>query len=284
MAENENGVGVGELAIGDNKQVVVEAPEAIPEINALESPDGYGHVVAVRDGYTLETLDGRDEGRRIHEFDDIKTFAAYLKRHATGDQTEILLGEKLVRAAMDPKAPRPEIIDCSLNPHPTFAAWTEAFNKPLSQRDFHALVRGFRSSVQDADGILQALRVMSVGKKGEVQSEIDETGATRLNLVSERVTMAATVQPEFVLLTPVYRGVTGEAGEELDYPIEILVNIDVEHFQFAIQAPALELVKEQARKDVAGMLSRELGESFLVGLGDLEIVTRNVYETEGGSE
>ncbi|KKM76626.1 hypothetical protein LCGC14_1378330, partial [marine sediment metagenome] len=45
MVENENGVGVGELAIGENKQVVVEAPEALPEINALESPDGYGHVV-----------------------------------------------------------------------------------------------------------------------------------------------------------------------------------------------------------------------------------------------
>ncbi len=284
MAENENGVGVGELAIGDNKQVVVEAPEAIPEINALESPDGYGHVVAVRDGYTLETLDGRDEGRRIHEFDDIKTFAAYLKRHATGDQTEILLGEKLVRAAMDPKAPRPEIIDCSLNPHPTFAAWVEAFGQALSQRAFHALVRGFRSSVEDCDGILQALRVMSIGKKGEIQSEIDETGATRLNLVSERITMAATVQPEFVLLTPVYCGVTDEAGEEIDYQIEILVNIDVEHFQFTIEAPALELIKAQARKDVAGMLSRELGEPFIVGLGTLEIDRRKVYETEGGSD
>ncbi len=275
---------VNPIAIGETKQVIAESPEAIPEINALESPDGYGHVVAVRDGYTLETLDGRDEGRRIHEFDDIKTFAAYLKRHATGEQTEILLGENLVRAAMDPKATRPEIINCSLNPHPTFAAWAEVFGQALSQRAFHALVRGFRSAVQDSEGILQALRVMSVGKKGEIQSEIDETGATRLNLVSERITMVATVPPEFVLLTPVYRGVTDAEDVEIDYAIEILVTIDVEHFAFTIEAPALELIKAQARKDVAEMLARELGEPFIVGLGTLEIDRRKVHETEGGSD
>ena len=281
MVENENGV--GELAIGENKQVVVEAPEAVPEINALESPDGYGHVVAVRDGYTLETLDGRDEGRRNHEFDDIATFAAYLRREAVGEETDILLSERIVKAAMDPNATSPEIITCKLDLHPTFRAWAEALGAPLSQRAFHALVRGFRSYVRESEGILQALRVMSVGKAGEIQSEIDETGATRLNLVSERVTMAATVPPEFVLVTPVYRGITNEDGIEIDHAIEILVSIDVEKFSFSIEAPTLELVKAQARKDVAAMLARELDEPFMVGLGKLEIDRRRVYET-GGSE
>lgn len=284
MAGNENGVGVGELAIGETKQVVVEAPEAIPVIAPLTSPDGYGQVVVVRDGYDVKRLEGRDEGQRRHTFDDIASFAAYLKRHADAEQTEILLDENVVRAAMDPKIIAPEIIECRLDRHPTFKAFEDSFHKPLSQREFHSLVRGFRPAIEDSEGILNALRVLSVGKTGEVQSEIDETGATRLNLVSERLTMAATVPPEFVLNTPVYQGIVDEAHDELLYKIEVLVSINVEKFQFTIEAPALALVKAKAREDVGAMLARLLGDPFMVGLGKLDIFSRKVYATTEGSD
>ncbi len=279
MAEHDDeGVKVGGVSIGETKQVVAEAPEAIPEINALESPDGYGHVVACRDGYELKRLGGRDEGRRVHIFDDIETFAAYLKRHADGDETEILLGDDGVQAALDPKVIDPETIDCKLDPHPTFAAWSEAFGSPLSQREFHALARGFRDALEDEVGILQALRVMSVARKGEVTSEIDETGATRLNLVTDRVEMAATVPPEFVLKTPIYRGIVDEDGDTITYDIEILVTINVEQMQFVIEAPGLPLAQAQARQDAAMMLARELGDPFQVGLGTLVLAERKVFE------
>ena len=282
MVGSEGEVAVNPIAIGETKQVIAESPDAIPEINALESPDGYGHVVAVRNGYTLEQLDGRDEGRRVHSFDDIATFAAYLKRHADGEQTEILLSRNIVQAAMDPKAVMPETISCDLQGHPTFIAWEKAFEAPLSQRVFHALVRGFRSALEDSEGILKALRILSVGSKGEVKSEIDETGATRLNVVTNSIEMKAVIPPEFVLTTPLYRGIIDDKGEELTYAIEILVSINVEEMTFMIEAPGLELVRAEARQDVAAMLQRELDKPFLVGLGVLDIVSRKVFEEIGG--
>ncbi len=284
MVRNEEGVKTGEVAIGDTSQVVVEAPEAVPEIQALEAPDGYGHVVVVRDGYDVHRLDGRDEGKRIHEFDDLATFAEYLNRHGESEQVELLLDDDHVDAALDPKSTQPEIVSCELDPHPTFAAWSEKLGNPMPQKMFHQLVRGFRGSVAESEGLLAALRVVSVARKGEMTSEIDETGATRLNLVTEKTEMAGKLPPEFVVTTPVYRGIVDDKGKEIVYSIEILLSIDIDVLAFTLDAPALELVKLAARQDVAAMLKRELDDGYLVGLGKLAIGERHVFEPASEGE
>ena len=271
------------LAAGEVKQVYAEAADAVPEISAIESPDGYGQVVIVKEGYDVKRLGGRDEGKREHTFDDLATFAAYLNRHGNAEKVELLLSGDCAVAALDPQATEPELITCNLDLHPTFKAWKEVLDNPMPQKVFHQLVRGFRGSVEDSEGLLAALRVVSVARKGEMKSEIDETGATRLNLLTETREMAGTLPPEFVVTTPVFRGILNETGEEIRYSVEMLLSIDIDAMAFTLNAPALALVEHQARQDVAAMLKRELNEGFLVGLGSLAIHERKVFEPTLGT-
>ncbi len=273
----------GSFAVGEVKQIAVEAADPVPEISAIESPNGYGQVVVVKDGYEVKRLDGRDEGKRSHTFDDLATFAAYLNRHGNADTVELLLSGDCAVAALDPKGSDPERITCDLYKHPTFEAWEEVLDKPMPQKVFHQLARAFRGSVENSEGLLAALRVVSVARKGEMKSEIDETGATRLNLVTDSREMAGTLPPEFIVLTPVYRGILAEDGAEITYPIEMLLSIDIDEMAFTLNAPALALVTYRARQDVAAMLNRELNEGFLVGLGSLAIHARQVLEPTLGT-
>lgn len=270
----------GGLHVGEAKQVVIEASDPTPELVTTPAANGDGVLVALAEGYSIERFENRHEGTRNHVFDDVLTFAQWLNRHALADanEVEILLSHDRVKAVLKPRDQVPELISCMLEHDPTFKAWCEAFAEPIAQKAFHALARGFRASLVDSDKILAALRVINVARTGELKSEIDETGFTRLQVVGGGAEMTAKLPPEIRVDCPVYQGVLTAGGVEDTHQLEILVSIDVDGTVpiFELSCPGLELVRHAARRGVAAMLKRELDDGFLVGLGELDCRQRSV--------
>lgn len=259
------------VAINEGQQVLTVPSEPTPVLEPLEAPNGDGQHVAVATGYEIKHLPGREVGLRNHRFDDVRSFAAWLNRHATAPtQTEVLLSAEEVNAVLDPGSAAPEILHCKLKLHPIFEAWRAAFGLPLAQKAFHELARGFRHSLSEPELILAALRVVKLAKTGELQSTIDETGATRLAVQSASAELTAKLPPEFVVTCPVYQGIVGTDGSAREYRLEVLLSLDLDGAGplFTLTCPSLELVKNDARQDVAAMLERELDAGFLVGLGE----------------
>lgn len=308
--------------------------EAAPALQMVASPNGDGSVAAWREGYQTKHFPGPRVHQRVHIFDDVESFAAYLNRHAAplGLQVEILMAaDGRITAALDPSRTNGDLIACDLVPHPRFTAWhrwlvgeARGPRERLTQRDFFALLRARGGDVvagrDVTDGppgvplvptigqqLLAAVQSLRLTKDGSRQIDIDQHGYTRFSGGDERRQVVGSFPPSFWLDVPVFDAVYAAPvplvartdGEPLDltpgaisvlpegvelartvirgelrsYRFEVLLWLEVDGPEpmFQLQAPELDLVMREARRDAAAYLASLLDAPLMVGLGALEL-------------
>ncbi len=256
-------------------------------VHLVTAPDGTQKVIH-RQGYAIADLPSAQEGRRRHAFDDVRSFAEWLNRHAKPDGAEVLVGPESIYAVLDPASPEPEQVTCELVKHPALEAWENVFGEPLKIGELHDLARAYSDYLSEPDLLLTALRGFSMMSGGEYTHQLDETGATRLVSTSERKDVQVKVPPELELNVPVFAGVkvvvTGpETDVEQNYKLRLFVSLNLDNAPlFTLTCPGLPLVMKEARDDAAAFLGQQLKDGFLIGLGHLNIDKRR--RTEGAGD
>lgn len=289
---------------------------AAPDLEPLVVPNGDGFVLALKEGYQLKTLPGPRVHRRSHVFDDLGTFAEYLNRHAVDRLgTEILLNDSRIVAALEPKNPIGDKLVCDLVQHPRFAAWAHVLTDDpnssagpdkLNQKEFFALLRARRDDLVDpmqAAQLLGSVQMLKLTNSGDRALELDERGYTRFMGGNERRNVAGEFPPFFSIRVPIFEGVhevvdpepgvetllaAGRQvfGGELTYEIEILLWLEEVGGAvfFELQAPMLDLVVRQARRDAARYLQARLVAPLMVGLGVFMVEDHPAGTTRGPAE
>lgn len=266
--------------------------DASPAITAVPRPDGQGIVALVREGYKVQTLEGQRVNARVHAFEEIGSLADWLKRHATKESVEILVGEQCVVAALTPRDVNGDRVTCPLHPHPRWARWHALLAQPIGQRQLHRFVL---SSLEDFEVVPVPGEVVGIStgetlasqlakfealKTSEVKVELDERGFVRFAGMSEKTEVSGKLPPRFKVRVPLFLGVErvkdGQPASEAVYELEIHLRVIVEQGRppaFELSCPNLEVVVRGARLDAVAWLRHLLGDGFLVGLGDLKLTS-----------
>lgn len=256
----------------DGGTVVTGPVIPVAECDVVESPDGRGGFIVVKDGYQVEQFDGKKEGVASHVFDDVSSLCAYMNDRLDPDDidVDILVENSAVVVIVDPSHPESQRIECRFVKHPAFEAWESVFNETLNQKRMHAFVRSWRDTISDSTGLMGTLAAMSVTTASSLSQHIDETGATRLSSAEGKADVSVKVPSSLAVTVPCYDGVLEASTSELCvYGLDVLVSMELEPSPvFDLSCPTLKLTKRQARHDVAAQLRRELNAGFLVGLGE----------------
>lgn len=267
------------------KRVLEELSDPVIQPNLTTLLDGTsGGVVAIRDGYTLKQLPGKEKTARRHIFHDLGSFAAWLNRHAKNraQQVEILMEDTKVIADLAPSDQHSDLVTCMLIPHPMIQAWDRVFGKgPMTQKEFHNFIRGNMEAFPEKEGkgnigevLASSLLRLSVTNAKDLTAEMDERGFYHLSGGSNKSTVSNAIPPRFSIEIPVYIGVCdpSKPETELKYRIEILLSIGIQDtsVSFYLSCPSLPLVYHQARLDARAWLEHLLDDEFLVGLGELQ--------------
>ncbi|MHC4711989.1 MAG: hypothetical protein ACYTAN_01785 [Planctomycetota bacterium] len=273
-----------------------------PKLEAIRSPDGDGVLYAVRDGWNVERQRGPRRGCRAHIFHDPQSFAAWLNRHA-GDppppesvelagpddpmpaaivaasrayHCEILAGEDVVTAALNPRDPHGDVVVYEYRFDPVFTALREKLDERLSQRELMLFLRGIGTRIVDADVLLSSLSTLIVKSGASLESHVDETGYTRVRVVGESNDVEARIAPRFVVVTPIIEGVLkGVGGPPAAYSLEVFVETEVRpgELLFTLRLPTLEADLRCARRDAVAYLAELLTAGpFLIGSGDVRLL------------
>lgn len=251
------------------------------KLDLNKHPRGHGQVALVRDGYSLKELPGTKRGRRTHDFFDVASLAAWLKRHAGPKQTEILVGKDQVVAGLDPKADEGDLVTAQLLVHPRMKRWIKVFGAELGQVALHEFIFAASEDVgmattadnkEIAYGPILAdnLRKLSMVKEEHLDTDYDELGYARFSGSSNNVKLTATIPPRFPVRVPFYLDVRDAEGGEIFYDFEVLLRVSTRNKQphFTLLCPSLDVIRHNARLDAVAYLRRLLGDGWLVGLGD----------------
>lgn len=261
-----------------------QAPTLSSSANSLRG------LVAVRDGYKLESLPGPEVPQRRHEFASVRSFGQWLRRHAQPDKVDILISPTEIVAALDPTNPAADVVRCKLDPHPRAKAWLDAFQgRVFSQRDLFLFVRGRIADFQDAKDkngvsigsqgsvIAAELQKLEIVKGGKLETRLDGFGGVVFNAAEANSTVSGKLPPSFGLRLPLLRDVLlagVDTQQEPAYEIEVHLTMSHEEGkkpEFSLCAPSVELAQlaalEDARRCLEAQLSAALSEGYLVGLG-----------------
>jgi hypothetical protein len=229
-----------------------------------DSPDEM--VVAVRRGWSVERVPLST--RRQHRFDDLESFAAFMKREADGAKADVLLGTKQVSAFIAADVIRGDRVACELPYSPSFTAWSALLGKPLSQKTFFDHLRAFESDIPNDGGVvlLTELGKLGVAQGEEITTQIDERGTIVYAAATSKTQVQGKIPPSFAIRVPVYRD---PAVEFEKHEIELLLDVQTRGgLTFTLTAPLLEYALIEARQRVAERLRQLLGEPFQVWLGN----------------
>lgn len=253
-----------------------------PSLLPFALPNGEGMVYAIRDGYKTETKPGPRREQRLHQFADIASFAAWLNRHATGDDAEILVDDDSITAALDATTHNADRVTCILVFDPAFDRWHDVFGCALSQKELHGLVRAGAGALDESTcaQLLAAVRNLTITRGSKRDMRLTELGSYQYTAKSENRDFTGTIPASFVINCPVYEGVhtVGASGTmtPASYAIEVLLTVDDTEegdVTFTLEAPGLDAIVRQARRDAAEYLRSLLDDSFLVGMGVLKTQT-----------
>ena len=261
------------------RDLVHTATEA-PKVHDLPGAEA---ITTIRDGHRLEVLPAVHT--RHHVFGDPLSLAAWLLRHGDAARTEILVGDMLIVALLDPTDGPADAVSCQLAPHPVFGRWKGVFGRPLTQKQFHSFLRRVgddfpgqivgQERFSEADRLLKSVSGVQVAKDVKYETEIDARGVVTLASAGAKVKVSSEFPPDFEIEIPVFTDITitnyGHAAEP-KYRIKILLEIDTsgEAPSFTLDAPDLPITMLAARKDAARCLREALGEGWIVGLGKPE--------------
>ena len=264
----------------DGATIIVGRAETVATPDIIENPDGLGGFVVVRDGYTVHQLAEARAGYPHHKFDDLASFAEYMSAHfdceARDGEVDILVGEGSVTAHVRPEEVLPTTCCAIFANHPAWLAWTGILNQEMTQRQLQQFIRGWRKTMDNHEELMAVLAAMSVTGSSTMTSHIDETGASRLASSEGTQDVSVKIPSTLQVAIPCYEGITDQGGDEILYVLEILVRVDLNPVYFELSCPTIALKKREARRDVAAMLRRSLGEDFLVGLGEARHAVRSV--------
>jgi hypothetical protein len=217
---------------------------------------------------------------------DLASFAAYLNRNARTSACDVLISEKCASADLQPGECSGSTVTCDMAYHPRFRRWREACGKGLTQRQFLAIVTAARGDFApqkatngadagtEGDTLASNLMRMTVKKDEVYESEVDERGTIRFRSGAGRVDVGGAIPGRFTVRVPVFLGVEGPDGTEPTYPLEIMVQLDVETAPvFTLSAPGVDLVVLDALNGARAFLESKLEKDFLVGAGERRVAT-----------
>lgn len=276
-----------ESVIHNVESATFAAPIPVPAVIPVQRPCGHGSFVVVRDGYQVRELEGRKRGKRAHVFDDVRSFALWLNRHATDrKRTEILVHNESIVAALDPGDPQGDRVVCMLPLHPSFVAWQGVFGRMIDQISLHRLVLAEAETLgESAEGFSAALLQLQIATAGDFSAELDPLGYMKVAGGTTKQEATVKMPPRFSVTTPIIEGVCTKyvptSGEpyyvERRYVLDVFLQLSVvgeaaaKKAQFALSCPRLEIHRRQARRDAAAYLQELLEDDFLVGLGEVKV-------------
>lgn len=222
-----------------------------------------------------QSIPGDKVRSRRHTFLDVSSFAAFVRGRAPSG-SDVLVSETKVWADFHPGNRSSDLVTCDLLPHPRAARWIQAFEKALDQRALLRLVVSSKedfvppegSKVMEGEALALQLMKLEVVKGGNFVSQIDELGTVRFQGNSDSRQVSGQIPPRFKVRVPVFPGIVDADGKELLYDLEILVELDAEEgLEFTLRCPSFAIVMREALLDVVRLLTRELGDTYIVGMG-----------------
>lgn len=247
-------------------------------LDPIENPNGDGKLVIVREGYTVHPLPGERQNARTHVFGDIASLAAWLTREVVEDRrhsVDLLVAEKQITAHLDSRNPCADVVTCPLVFHPSYVAWSAVFGKALTQKEFHAFIRGQIDTFAGnaGDQLANEITKINLISGRELTMELDPLGYHRVHGSTSKAGIDAALPPRFQIVIPILLGVREEDDVEAKYVIDVFLSADVvededgdKAVKLGVAASNLPLVLYEARLDAVAYLKR-LAVGFDVMLG-----------------
>lgn len=248
-------------------------PTAAPEV--IHDPAGDGELVAVREGYSLEKLDGERVRARRHVFTDVTSFAQFIADRADAE-CDILVSEKVITGDFEPGERSADVVSCELVLHPRAQRWVDVLGKKVDQKTLLRLVTSAQedfktqegSKVTEGQALALQLMKIEVVKGGNFVSQIDELGTMRFQANSDKADVSGSIPPIVTVRVPIHPGIIDAEGEEIFHDLDLHVELDAsDGVAFTLRCPNLAVVMREALLDVVAQVERILGEEYLVGLG-----------------
>lgn len=231
----------------------------------IETPGGV--LASVREGVRLSPAPvGRPSApARLHTFQDVPSFAAWLLKHAT-PQAEILadFGEGI--AALPAQQWGGDLIRCKPVAHPAWVALDRLSGAPLRQPQFYQELLKLQPYLKDP-GVLGKVASLEVKTSGKIVANVDpSTGATKLVSVEKDTSYPVNLPAEIVFSLPLHIG-----GEPVEVRVALLPAVTDAGLTLQATIKERDLVLLAAWESQVDGLRKALGSEWLVGLGKLTV-------------
>ncbi len=209
---------------------------------------------------------------RCHLFNDITTFAGYLKREADAEGAIVLacVDERVITAVLDENDDRDnETIRFAAIEHPLFVPWGGLLENPMGVVDFALFAMKHRRAIIDPDGRELAMTFSQV-KMSKAVSIFTGVGKKSLNgvmvdveIAGERKGMVVDLPETIVIEVPLFVGTSPQRIE-----IDLLVTNRGNNVVVYCTAADVERQRIVAFEEMVGTLAEATG--MLVGLGSIQ--------------
>lgn len=271
-----------------------------PCVEVGTDPNGGTRRFLVRDGYHVHHAPPATVGVPAHTFHDVRSFGEWLNCHADAGTAQVLVGEGLAIAHVDPQDPNGARVMLLMRHHPRVERWLGVLGKNLTQEGFSELLTAGRRDtdlLQDSAGhdigwmgteLAEQARNFALAFSGDLKRRVDQHGVVRFSGATSEQTVSGQLPPEFSVHVPFFLGVELH-GEEPLYTLELGIGISTRGGEpaFVLRAPALDEVAYEARLDLVTHLRDVLHDDFLVGMGeatvDLRVWHRHPSQYTAGS-
>lgn len=282
--------------VGGTIETQVVKPAAPVPGGWMKHPRGHGRVAVVKDGYSVEDIDGPLRGRRMHTFHDLPSLAAWLNRHATDRQrTEIVMNAVMngadpkglgnTVAHLTPQEHDGDRVECQIAQVPVWLAWHAILGRDLDQVALAEHVRCYLSSLGgEGNMLLAALRAIKVTAGGSSDLHVGPLGEITLLAGDRKTEASVTIPPELNVRTAIFDGVVDATGAACEYVLRLFVSMRFEgevekRPVFRLTCPDLAVVLRKALHDAHADLVARLDKEFLVGFGVPKVDSVPLVET-----
>lgn len=208
---------------------------------------------------------------RTHQFADPPSLCAWLKRHAHADLAEVLVGSTSVAALTDGRAIDADRVEAVLLPHPRFERWAASLGKQITQKAFAQMLGIAEEDIFGGNGTKMKAEVAkaSWSGKSETSQEIDGRGFVSMRAKSGTIVINCEFPPFLTIKVPRFIGVEVGGVEPL---YEVAVYVEIAAYDsgvcFTLTMPESAIIDLGARRDVVRCVQEQLGEGWVVGIGE----------------
>lgn len=247
-----------------------------PETVTVKPDDGH-RLVTVRDGYrVIELPRGQgDRPQREHVFDDVPSFAAWLKRNAAPETTEVFASQPTGETggsvvAISGVTWARDTVRCRLALDPSFARMLQVIGKPGSQDAMLSVLRtlGPRTG-ESGKAMISKLSAITIKSDSTFSRVVDEaTGGFKAKLIQANA--QHNVPLELVYVGPVYL-----RGGDVRIVLSLLIDCEnpTKPPVFSLQWPEKEVQMLDGYFAEVDALKGLLGPDWSVSLGSCVVET-----------